>query len=444
MESNHRTSLLKKNIYFSFALKGWSGAVQLLLVPLTLFCLGNYENGIWMTISSLLLWVDHLDIGLGNGLRNKLASQLAQGDIKKARESVSSTFFMLILVMIPLALLCIVFINTLDFYALLNIDKTVIPRLNDILMLSVACVSGTFIFKFIGNIYLGLQLPAVNNALVVCGQTLTLILIYLLKIADIHSLMLVAIAYTLAPLLVYLCAWPITFNVRYPHLKPSIAYFNKNAVFELFNIGIKFFILQIAGLILFTSSNVMISHFFSPEMVTPYQIAYRYFSFTMMIFTIIAMPFWSATTDAYEKKDYVWIAKSIRSLQKILLLLAVCLILMVIFSKPIYYIWVNIWVGNDVFIPLSITICMAFYMMIIISSLCYSYFLNGFGILRLQIIFSLMAAVVYFPLAWLLSRWLDVTGMLLALCLVNIPGAVVNMLQFHKIMNGTGKGIWIK
>ena len=55
-----------------------------------------------------------------------------------------------------------------------------------------------------------------------------------------------------------------------------------------------------------------------------------------------------------------------------------------------------------------------------------------------------MAAVVYFPLAWLLSRWLDVTGMLLALCLVNIPGAVVNMLQFHKIMNGTGKGIWIK
>ena len=96
MEKDSRTSLLKKNIFFSFVLKGWAGLVQVLLVPFTLFCLGNYENGIWMTISSILLWIDHLDIGLGNGLRNKLSAQLAHNDIEKARQSVSSTFFMLI------------------------------------------------------------------------------------------------------------------------------------------------------------------------------------------------------------------------------------------------------------------------------------------------------------------------------------------------------------
>ena len=50
MEKDSRTSLLKKNIFFSFVLKGWAGLVQVLLVPFTLFCLGNYENGIWMTI----------------------------------------------------------------------------------------------------------------------------------------------------------------------------------------------------------------------------------------------------------------------------------------------------------------------------------------------------------------------------------------------------------
>ncbi len=440
MEKDSRTSLLKKNIFFSFVLKGWAGLVQVLLVPFTLFCLGNYENGIWMTISSILLWIDHLDIGLGNGLRNKLSAQLAHNDIEKARQSVSSTFFMLIFIIIPLALISLLFINTFDIYDLLNVDQTVVNNLNDILAVSIACISGTFIFKFIGNIYLGLQLPAVNNALVVGGQTLTLICIYILKIAGIHSLMYVAIAYTLSPLLVYLIAWSFTFNWKYPQLRPSFSSFNFKAVGELFNIGIKFFILQIAGIILFATSNVMVSHYFTPEMVTPYQIAYRYFSFTMMIFTIIAVPFWSATTDAYEKKDYQWISKSISSLHKILFLIAGCLVVMVLTSHFIY----QIWVGKDVHIPSSITIGMACYMMIIIYSLCYSYFLNGFGKLHLQIIFTVFAAVIYFPLAKLLINYFDVSGMILALCLVNIPGAIINRTQFKKIMNGSARGIWTK
>ena len=95
MKSDDRSRLIRRNILFSFLIKGWSGVIQLLLVPVTLFCLGNYENGIWMTISSILLWVDSLDIGIGNGLRNKLSEQIANNDYEKARESVSSAFFML-------------------------------------------------------------------------------------------------------------------------------------------------------------------------------------------------------------------------------------------------------------------------------------------------------------------------------------------------------------
>ena len=71
--SNHRSSLLQKNILASFLIKGWSAVIVLLLVPATLHCLGEYNNGIWLTISSLLLWIDNMDIGLGNGLRNKIA-----------------------------------------------------------------------------------------------------------------------------------------------------------------------------------------------------------------------------------------------------------------------------------------------------------------------------------------------------------------------------------
>lgn len=168
---------------------------------------------------------------------------------------------MLALIIIPICILLILAINFLDVYTLLNIEESKVPNLISVLSLSIAIVSATFIFKFIGNVYLALQLPAVNNLLVVSGQTLTLIGIYMLNILNIHSLMLVALCYTAAPLIVFLIAYPITFGHYYPKLKPNIQYFNKFAIANLFNIGMKFFILQVAGVILFASSNALISYF---------------------------------------------------------------------------------------------------------------------------------------------------------------------------------------
>ena len=100
-----RSALIRKNILASFFIKGWVALVQFLMVPLTLHCLGAYENGILLTISSMLLWVDNLDIGLGNGLRNRLAECLALNDMKGAKSVVSSTFFMLIVLFIPIIIL---------------------------------------------------------------------------------------------------------------------------------------------------------------------------------------------------------------------------------------------------------------------------------------------------------------------------------------------------
>lgn len=440
MKSDDRSRLVRRNILFSFLIKGWSGVIQLLLVPVTLFCLGNYENGIWMTISSILLWVDSLDIGIGNGLRNKLSGQIANNDYEKARESVSSAFFMLSLIIIPVAVVLILLINIADIYQILNINTTIVSNIPEVFSMCIALVCCTFIFKFIGNVYLGLQLPAVNNALVVGGQTLTLLGIYLLKWQDIHSLMAVALCYTLAPLIVYLIAYPITFGVYYPRLKPSLRYFNKQAIGELFNIGIKFFILQIAGVILFASSNALVSRLFSPDMVTPYQVAYRYFSVTMMLFTVIAVPFWSATTDAYVKKDFAWIERSMHKLHIILLGIMLLLLLMIAISQPVY----KIWIGDRVEIPLQLSAAMALYIFIIICSLCYSYILNGIGLLNLQLLFTVGAAIAYFPLTWLFSKQFGVTGMVLALVLVNLPGAVVNRIQYKKTIKGTAKGLWRK
>ena len=100
-----RSSLLMKNIVLSFFVKGWTAVIILLMVPLTLKMLGVYNNGVWLTISSVLIWLDVMDLGLGNGMRNAVASYLGTNQIQKVREAVSSTFIMLTVIVISLLLI---------------------------------------------------------------------------------------------------------------------------------------------------------------------------------------------------------------------------------------------------------------------------------------------------------------------------------------------------
>lgn len=436
-----RSRKMYLNILLSFFAKGWSGVVQLAIVPLTLLCLSSYEYGIWLTISSILLWIDSFDIGLGNGLRNKLAEFVANDDWEKAQQAVSTTFFMLVTIITPLAVVIIILLPMFDLYSLLNVDVAKIPNLTGILQLCVASVCATFVFKIVGNVYLGLQMPAINNILVVAGQTLSLVGIAVISTLHVeNSFLWVSVAYTFCPLVVYILTCPITFHWKYPRLRPRISSWRQSMLKDLFALGLSFFALQIFGIILFTTSNLIITRCLGPEDVTPYQIAYRYYSFALMLFSIIISPLWSATTDAYAKNDMEWIAKSCRRALQMLAAMVALVFVMTLASGILY----PIWTLGKVDIPFSLTLLMAVYVFILMFSLLYAQFLYGFGKIRIQSIITGLEAVAFVPLALCGIRHLGVQGIVLALILVNLACAVTNYIQFNKIIRGTARGIWMK
>ena len=445
MPENHinskRSSLLQKNILASFIIKGWSAVIVLLMVPATLHCLGEYKNGIWLTISSLLLWIDNMDIGLGNGLRNKIAEYMAHGERERTRSLVSSTFAMLSCIIIPVMLVLLLLIAVGDPYQVFNAAPTKVSHLDQVLMVTVILVCTSFVFKLIGNFYMGLQLPAVSNLLIALGQTLALIGTYIVLWSGSHSLMLIALVNTVSPLLVYLLAYPYTFFYKYPHLRPSFRLIDFKEAKAVINMGVQFFIMQISSVVLFMTSNILISNLFSPEMVTPYQITYRYFSILLVVFTVICMPFWNATTDAYQRNDMEWIRQAASKLRLMTIGILLCLIVMVALSDIVYAIWID----RQTVIDIRMSIVMAAYIFILIYSMRYSYFINGIGTLRLQLIFTATAAIVFIPLAYLATWWThDIIWFMVVMCLVNIPGLIVNRIQFYKLINGKAKGIWNK
>ena len=158
-----RSSRTILNIAASFLIKGWAGIIQIILVPLILLCLGEYIAGIWLTVSSLLVWVESFDLGLGNGLRNKLAECVAKNDWHSARQAVSTTFIIIAILVIPLIIIALGILFNIDIYNILNVDRTIVSDLHTTITATIIVIGFTFILKIVGNIYLGLQLPAINN-----------------------------------------------------------------------------------------------------------------------------------------------------------------------------------------------------------------------------------------------------------------------------------------
>ena len=401
-----RTQLMRKNMAVSALLKIWTGVIYLALVPLTLRCLGTYHNGIWLTISAMLMWIDNLDIGLGNGLRNQLAIHLAHGDRKQAQQVVTSTFFMLIMIIVPVALITVGMTYSLDIFSFMNVDPALSPDLRHAVATALLFVCATFIFKFIGNFYMGLQLPAASNFIIALGQTLVLLATIVAWLMGCHSLVVIAAINTCSPLLIYLLAYPYTFHNRYPDLRPKASAFS-----------------------------------WKHEAVNPFQICYRYFSIPLMFFNIISAPIWSATTDAYARNEEQWIRDCRRRMDSLLLFFPLVLILMIAISQPVYHIWLQ----DQVKIPFLLNVLMAVYIYLIMYSLSYCYFLNGIGALTLQLIFTTLAALALIPLTLLLHHWMgNIYSVVIAMIIVNTPGLTANHVQFYRIINHKARGIWLQ
>ena len=160
-----RTALAQKNIVLSFGLKGISIIISFLLVPLTINYLNVTDYGIWLTLSSILTWINFFDIGLANGLRNKLTEVLAHQDLKLARKYVSTTFALLTVIIGVFFALFIITNLFLHCDQILNTPIEERQKLNNLVIIVFAFFCLQFVFKTVGIILVSAQKPAINDLL---------------------------------------------------------------------------------------------------------------------------------------------------------------------------------------------------------------------------------------------------------------------------------------
>lgn len=267
-----------------------------------------------------------------------------------------------------------------------------------------------------------------------------LIIIYTLTVFVPGSLFLLVIAVTGSSVLVLIIASLYLYNKELKKFAPNITNIDFKFIRRLLNIGGVFFIIQIGAMVLIYSNNFIISRILGPEAVTVYNIPFRLFSVISMLFAIIMMPYWSAFTDAYASNDLDWIKINIKKLRKIWLGLSILGILIFIFSGLIYKIWIH----NAVFIPVSLSLWMLFYMIVYTWQTLHVYFLNGIGKIRLQLYVGTAGALLNIPLAIYLGKNFGLSGVVIANTTIFFFMGVIFTFQYNKIINKTAYKIWNK
>jgi O-antigen/teichoic acid export membrane protein len=329
------TGKVNFNIAVSFALRGISIIISFLIVPYSLKLLDTNKYGIWLAISSTVSWISILDIGLANGLRNKVAEYIAKKEYDQAKISVSSTYAILLLIILPIA---IIFSIAAPFINWNSVFKTTLDQ-KELLYTLITVFTGLsfqFILKPISSILQGDQKIYKSNQIQLICNFVPLIPIILLGKYLQGSMFFLAIAQTLLPVIVLLIYTIILFRNSYADIAPSITRIDLKKSKSLFQLSIAFFIVQIAGVFLYSTTEIIVAREFGGGDVAIYVSLYKYYSATSIILNIILATYWSAFTNAFALNDIDWIRSSITKLLKIAAIFLIVIVLQVLLAGPVF------------------------------------------------------------------------------------------------------------
>lgn len=438
---SERTQIVKKNILGSFAIKGLSILASLFLVPLTINLLSQEKYGIWMTIYSIISWFNMMDIGLGYGFRNKFTEAVAIGDKKTAKEYVQTLYSSMWIISFVFILVFSGLNFFLNWSSILNL-KSGFNEPIQFIVWSVFCLFSIQLFlKNISVILLALQKTSYSNFMMFISNVLSLLFIYVLQKLNLANLFTISISFMLAPIFVYLFYTIYLFNSTLQEYKPQFKILpDKNNFNNLLGLGLKFFMIQITTVIMFSSANIIISQLFGPEVVTPYSVANRLFASTQAILSIIITPFWAAFTEANAKKDIQWIKKSVKRLIQG----------WVVFSIGIIFLWAispfvfDLWIGKGVIIPYSLSFQFALFTIIMGWLNPFVFYMTSVSKIKLELWIAVLQTIITIPLAIFFAKNLGLgsMGVIMATNAVLLIPAVIMPIQYYKLINNNARGIW--
>lgn len=380
-----------QNVILNYCFKGLSVLLGLLSTKLILGYLGVTLYGLWVTITSVISWLSSGDLGIGNGLRNELAKAYGRGDKNRQDLLIFSAFRSMSKVAGLLFLLSALLFEVFFRTGVLPIE----------IRLAIYITSAFFCL----NLLLGISQSV---AYAYQKSWLTTFVTCLIQVLTITSVMILS-GNGIKPNLnlfsvinglcttvpnIFLICFLNTKGIKVVHFEKRI--FDSSISKSIMNVGIQFFGIQICGVILYSTDNLIINRVLSSDLVTKYELINKIYNTGNSLFSILLISLWSAVTYQIAQKNVSWVKRKIKQL---LLLWAIYSIGVVIVSVNFNWI-IRIWLGNEaIYYEKNLVILFGLYSSMTAFSAIFVNVLNGIGTIKLQFVLAVIAAVINIPLS---------------------------------------------
>lgn len=303
--SRHRYKRATINGITSLMAKVVVLATTIISVPLTYRYLGMERYGLWMTITSCILFLGFADFGVGNGLTASVAAANGRDSREEAHRQVSCGFFLLAIIAGVLMLVVAATYPMVPWAKLYGTKSLLASK--EAGPASAVLVLCTLLSMPVGTvlrIQLGYQEGYVGDLWNAGGNLLALTGI--LVATHLHgSLPILVCAVAGAPLLATTLNCATQFFFVRPWLRPRLSLFDSKAALHLASVGGLFFIQQCFGLVYYVSDNIVISREMGVAQVAHYAILQRIFSIGLVA-QYFMVPLWPAIGEAVVRRDYSW------------------------------------------------------------------------------------------------------------------------------------------
>ena len=425
------------NILGAFLVKGGSMLLTLFLLPAYLKFFGNDDIlGVWYTILSIINWVLVFDLGIGNGLRNKLPKALADKNDREAKTLVSSTYFSSAAVVVIIGIIGSVVIHLLKWNEILHINENDLSAATLTYAIQIVFIGVLiqFVLKLVTSILYAIQRSGIVNLLTFLSNVIIFIIIKLLPPGNTESSF-IAISYfnILAVNLPLLVVSMILFMGKLKAVRPSFKFWSKDTTKAVLKIGLTLLWLQLIFMVISSTNEFLITAFCGPAAVVEYQVYFKIFNSVAAICSLVLIPIWSAVTKAQVEKRYEWIKKTYKLLLGFSVLALLVLLAIVLVLQPV----VNFWLKED-----AITVTTTYAVIFALSGFIFlvhnvnTAIGNGFSYFKPQVILMTLAAVLDIPLAWVFVQLTGgMIGVVLANIIVLLPFEILEPIFFFRYIN---------
>lgn len=383
-------------------------ALTLLSVGLTLPYLGAERFGIWMTVASFAAILTFLDLGVGNALTNHVAQRAALSDRPLLRSTISGGLGFLAIIGVCIgALLCLLAVS-LPWEKIIKVtDQALLPEVR-IAAIGFALLFGANIFSSgVARVYVGMQQGFIVH--LVTAFTTVFACVAMWYAAE-----------TKQGILVLLCivmgAQIINGLVLLVKLAKDGLFSIRCSVFGvvaeskfLIKAGGLFFLLQIGMMVGWGADSLIIANALGAAQVAVFSVVQRLFQFATQPLNIINAPLWPAYADADARGDGDFIRKTLRKSMLLTFSLATLSAIVLLFIYP----WlVKYWTQSAITAGFGFVALYAVWSVLDACGNAFAMFLNGSGVIGLQVRVTTLFVLIALPLKMLLVHDFGISGLI--------------------------------